>query len=350
VPDEIVRIDRELMRVVEVLDPARLEVTRAEEGSVAHAGGTELIAVIEAEEDGGDPTFEPTGVFLAESTGAGTGQLILTSIGRISAGSTYMLDDEEITVDDVLPAHVRVERGVDGTEITPHGRRLPLYAGNAIEVERGFDGTTAAAHDAGDDVLMTEIRVEREQDGSELLDHAKNAEIYLGNSLIVERGVLETEAAEHQNGSLIRDFPPAPGDPPILMASCGQKPAGGGGATTRPTPVPGSQEVGISLTEWAVDPAPASIASGSISFIVANDGSTQHNFRVIRTDLAADQLPVTNNEVDATQVQFVAQSDTIGARNFGLVLSSLDPGSYVLICNVPTHYENGMHTAFEVTP
>jgi len=29
--------------------------------------------------------------------------------------------------------------------------------------------------------------------------------------------------------------------------------------------------------------------------------------------------------------------------------TNLEAGSYVIICNLPAHYESGMHTAFTVT-
>jgi hypothetical protein len=313
-----------------------------------HAAGTEIFAVIAPNEDGGEVTYEATDVVIDESVGPDTKMFHLNTVGRLSAGQTYRIGDELFTIADVVPARVKVERGFDGTEEVSHGRRLPIYAGNSVEVERGFDGTTASAHEAGEDVLLTKIRVEREQEGTKVLDHAKNAEIYLGNSLIVERGVLQTEAAEHESGSPVLDFPPAPDSPPTLAQSCGQF-AVSGGPKERPEPIADSTAVDIDLTEWAVDPVPGSIATGLTSLIVHNAGTTQHNLRVILTDLAADGLPIANGAVDESQLDVVAQSSTFAAQTYELVPSTLAPGRYVLICNFPAHYTNGMFTEFEVT-
>ncbi len=43
--------------------------------------------------------------------------------------------------------------------------------------------------------------------------------------------------------------------------------------------------------------------------------------------------------------------DEIGEFDEGTVerlVVTLEPGAYQLVCNLPDHYENGMHTAFEV--
>lgn len=358
VPDEIIRMSTELMRVIEILQPA--SITISERGATvegvdptppaaSHAAGTEIFAIVQPSTPGGPVTYEPTGVVIDQSVGPDVTTFQLNSIGRLTAGDTYRIGDEFFTVGNVVPARVKVERGYDGTDVIAHGRRLPIYAGNSIEVERGYDGTTAAAHESGDDLFMTEIRVEREQEGSKVLDHAKNAEIFLGNSLIVERGVKQSQAAEHPNGQLVLDFPPAPDGPPVLEQSCGQFVTGAGG-NTRPTPIAGATEISIDLSEFVVDATPPSTTAGLLDFIIANVGGAQHNLRVIKTDLPADQLPTANGAVDEAQLDVLGSSQTIGAGQFTDVVASLDAGRYVLICNFPGHYLNGMHTEFEVTP
>lgn len=354
----VIRMDSELMRVAELLEPARIEIDRGaplEEGAeattaAAHAAGTQIFSVTPPAKKGDEPAYEATDVVLLEDASLDDPSFVLNTVGHLSAGETYRIDDELIKITDVSPARIRVERAVDGTERAAHGRRIAIYGGNLLEVERGFDNTTAAAHDEGEKVFMTELQVKRRQQDSLLEDHAKNAEIFLGNSLIVERGQKDTEPAPHENGQLVRDFPTAPDGPPTVQQACGQSAAQfGGGPTTRPTPVAGSKEVDISLHEFAVDTTPATIADGLTNFIIENTGSGPHNFRVIQTELPADGLPLSGDTVDETAVNVVASSDTVTAGTFASVITTLDPGRYVLICNVPTHYGNGMRTEFQVT-
>ena len=73
------------------------------------------------------------------------------------------------------------------------------------------------------------------------------------------------------------------------------------------------------------------------------------NFRVIATDLAADVLPLDGDQVDESQLDVVSSSDNVSVGNETSVNPDLPAGSYVLICNVPTHYGNDMYLAFEVT-
>jgi uncharacterized cupredoxin-like copper-binding protein len=104
------------------------------------------------------------------------------------------------------------------------------------------------------------------------------------------------------------------------------------------------------LDEWSVTTDPAGIVDGPVEFTVTNDGTARHNFRVIRTVLAPDILPVAGTEVDEGQVEVVGGfTNGLAAGDSQTAAATLAPGSYVLICNVPTHYDQGMAVAFDVT-
>jgi uncharacterized cupredoxin-like copper-binding protein len=198
---------------------------------------------------------------------------------------------------------------------------------------------------------MTEIEVKREAGGTKVADHAKNAELFIGNGLLVQRGVLNTEAADHANGELVRDFPPPPDNPARVEQACGmiapevQTPTDG-------TAIPDAPTVAVSLAEWSVTPNPATIAGGPVNFDVTNDGTAVHNLQVIATELPPDGLPLTGSDaVDTDQVDDVAGIQRVEVGTTVTVpVQQLAPGSYVLICNVPGHYVQGMYVAFQVTP
>ena len=352
----VIRIERELLLVIE-MESALLTLDRGvdDTAAVSHGSGTAILEVLD-EADAEEAEDPDTGQTLIEALNASGSSVTVSGTSGIIVGETYQLGEELVRIADVEPARLRVERGVGDTSRAEHSRRSPIFEGNLLDVERGFDGTTTGAHGAGAQVLFTEIEVRRAAGDSELESHSKNAQIYLGNRLIVERGVSGTEAAEHPNGELVLDFPQAPDGPAILMRSCGQiaaaaPPSGETPSGPAPTPVEGAEQVAVSLGEFEVIPEPSSIADGPVTFQISNDGTIVHNLRVIATDLPPDGLPLDASgfQVDEEQVDVVSSSANFGAGEAGTAIANLAPGSYVLICNIPTHYEAGMWVAFEVT-
>ncbi len=119
--------------------------------------------------------------------------------------------------------------------------------------------------------------------------------------------------------------------------------------TPEPTPTPAAATtVGVGLVEFAVNPAQDTVDAGALTFSVSNDGTTDHTFRVIKTDLATDSLPTAASQVDEAQVDVVASIPDFAAGETQEVSVDLEAGSYVLICNLPGHYDLGMRAAFTV--
>ncbi len=110
--------------------------------------------------------------------------------------------------------------------------------------------------------------------------------------------------------------------------------------------------VRVVLTEWAVEPSAASVPAGDVTFEVVNAGTMDHNFVLIKTDLALDQLNLTG---DGTQVDeegsgdVIVSTDAFGPGEPDPETHDLVPGHYVMLCNVAGHYELGMRADFEVT-
>lgn len=122
-------------------------------------------------------------------------------------------------------------------------------------------------------------------------------------------------------------------------------------AAALPALVSADGEIGVELTEAppSVTASSNTTAAGATTFQVANVGAIAHELVVIRTDLAADALPVTGDTVDLSALDVVADSDEFAAGTGGTVTADLLEGSYVLICNVPGHYGLGMRTALTVS-
>ena len=117
--------------------------------------------------------------------------------------------------------------------------------------------------------------------------------------------------------------------------------------------------VTVTLREWAVEAAPASVAAGAVTFAVTNSGPADtHEFVVIKTDLAPDALPVDSTGTVTEGGEGMTVEDEIEDILIGQTeeLSiTLAAGKYVLLCNIysedelEAHYSMGMRTPFEVT-
>jgi uncharacterized cupredoxin-like copper-binding protein len=120
----------------------------------------------------------------------------------------------------------------------------------------------------------------------------------------------------------------------------------------------GGSEGSVKATEkdFAITLDPTSTAAGEVTFDITNDGPSEHEFVVFKTDLAPDKLPTTTDENGAVivdeegqGVQHVDEVEDIAPNSDATLTVDLDAGKYVIICNLPAHYQQGMHAAFTVT-
>jgi len=121
-------------------------------------------------------------------------------------------------------------------------------------------------------------------------------------------------------------------------------------ATPAPTTIaapPGAEFVSVQMAEFSMTPA-VDAAGGGITFRVANDGAVPHEFVVLRSDLAAAALPQAAGVVDESQVDVVGRVDQWPGGETRDATFTLTPGRYILICNLPGHYQLGMSAAFTV--
>jgi uncharacterized cupredoxin-like copper-binding protein len=141
----------------------------------------------------------------------------------------------------------------------------------------------------------------------------------------------------------------------------GQTPESGGGdeaAELTPGPVPeGATVVDVTLKEWEIIVGSALAPAGPVYFRVANAGPDHpHEFVVIRSDLAPDALPVEDGKVPEDEVELLDEIEPFAVGSTGSLTLDLEPGNYVLICNIvetedgqlESHYEQGMRAAFVV--
>jgi uncharacterized cupredoxin-like copper-binding protein len=129
-----------------------------------------------------------------------------------------------------------------------------------------------------------------------------------------------------------------------LLAACQ-----GGGTTST---------VDVTLQEWAVVVSDASVPAGEVTFTVTNDGPDDiHEFVIVKTDLAPDELPVDEQGAvteDGEGMEVIDEIEDLEVGDTADVTAELEAGSYVLICNIysadedEAHYAEGMYTEFTV--
>lgn len=132
-----------------------------------------------------------------------------------------------------------------------------------------------------------------------------------------------------------------------LLAACSSDDESDGDGTTAPTAA-SETTVNVTLSEWAVEPDVMSVPSGEVTFSVSNAGTVSHELVIVRSDVAADALPVDGGVVPEDEIDLVGEVEEFPAGETATGSFRLDAGNYILICNLPAHYETGMHSAFTV--
>jgi uncharacterized cupredoxin-like copper-binding protein len=104
----------------------------------------------------------------------------------------------------------------------------------------------------------------------------------------------------------------------------------------------------VTEKEWGVTPRPAYAAkAGSVTFVVKNIGHLNHEFLVVKTKTLAAKLKVRGAQAVITSGQ-VGKIATFGPGQTRTLTLHLAPGHYVLLCNLPAHYQAGQRVDFTV--
>lgn len=105
-------------------------------------------------------------------------------------------------------------------------------------------------------------------------------------------------------------------------------------------------------TDYSIKLDRTSIPAGQVTFKVTNTSkSLEHEFVVVKTDLAPDKLPYDKaaQRVEEGKVNIMGEVEGLEPGDSGSNTFELEPGKYVAICNEPGHYNQGMYAPFTVT-
>ena len=119
-------------------------------------------------------------------------------------------------------------------------------------------------------------------------------------------------------------------------------------------------QIHVTLKDFSVHPNHTTTKSGWVTFQAVNAGTMAHELVILRTDLHPADLPrkaekdkkgtVTGHIVNEEHaaVEPIGEIEEFPAKTFKEKKMFMDPGSYVLFCNVPEHYGKGMYASFIV--
>jgi uncharacterized cupredoxin-like copper-binding protein len=113
----------------------------------------------------------------------------------------------------------------------------------------------------------------------------------------------------------------------------------------------GPQTVDAELTEdYQINLSTTTMKAGEITFNIQNTASDlEHEFVVVDTDLAPADMPLNaDGDVDEDQITVVDEQEAIQAGESATLTVTLDPGHYVIMCNLPGHFAQGMHIEITV--
>ena len=107
-----------------------------------------------------------------------------------------------------------------------------------------------------------------------------------------------------------------------------------------------SKTVKVTESEFKVSPSPKSVSAGKVTFSVKNSGDVEHELVVIKTSTAASKLKVSNGRASDNGAVKAIHDIASGKSKSASV--TLKKGHYVLLCNIPGHYGQGMRADFTV--
>lgn len=115
----------------------------------------------------------------------------------------------------------------------------------------------------------------------------------------------------------------------FLITGCGTSSSPSTPAAGNPTPPTGALHV--SLLDFSITPATISVAGGTVTLYVTNDGKTPHNLTV-RSPRGAV----------GSSTKIVAHSRDLKPGQADVIVATLAAGEYTFYCAFPGHEQLGM--------
>jgi uncharacterized cupredoxin-like copper-binding protein len=107
-------------------------------------------------------------------------------------------------------------------------------------------------------------------------------------------------------------------------------------------------DVQVVMRDFELEVSPGSAPAGELVFVGVNEGPSIHEFEIFQGDAAADSLPVESGVANTEGLTLLDEVEDITQGSNATLTLTLDAGHYVIMCNLPGHYEQGMSADFTV--
>jgi len=127
----------------------------------------------------------------------------------------------------------------------------------------------------------------------------------------------------------------------------------GGAACTRGSAAVHGRIVAIHERDFKLSAGTDTVPAGLVTFRVHNTGPSTHELNLVRTDAMPDDLPLRPNGLTVDEnshaLHLIDSVDDVRMGATKDLTVDLEPGHYVLYCNLEGHYLGGMYVEIEVT-
>ena len=113
--------------------------------------------------------------------------------------------------------------------------------------------------------------------------------------------------------------------------------------TASPAETASGSAVSVALVEWKLLPGQVTVRAGRVTFVVRNEGTMDHEFLVLRSDRHHHSLKVKGGQ--AVETGRLGEIPKIPAGTSKRITLRVQPGKYVLLCNMLGHYQAGQFAA-----
>jgi uncharacterized cupredoxin-like copper-binding protein len=109
------------------------------------------------------------------------------------------------------------------------------------------------------------------------------------------------------------------------------------------------QAVEVELGDFTLTLDATTVRAGTVDFLVSNRGPSVHEIEVFAGAAEGERLPVHSSVADTTGLDLLDEVEDVLPGTTATLTLDLAPGTYLVICNLPDHYEHGMWQYLTVT-
>jgi uncharacterized cupredoxin-like copper-binding protein len=109
----------------------------------------------------------------------------------------------------------------------------------------------------------------------------------------------------------------------------------------------GKGDVSVTLRDFEISLPGTTVPTGNVTFDVVNQGPSTHELEVFFVPAGVDPntIQVSAGVADTSALTAVDEVEDVAPSTTAKLSVALNPGTYLLICNLPGHFEQGMHVA-----